>query len=136
MPTFFADHLGERILHIDYRGLGNDLRVLEEEIEATRRLVAAAEPASLLTLTDVRGARITPDTVRLVRHLADHNRPFVLRGAVVGESGVYLTAFRSVMAVARRRNLESFVDPGAARDWLVKSEPDLAPRPRRVFEPL
>jgi hypothetical protein len=136
MPTFFADHLAGRILHIDYRGLGNELRVLEEEIEKTRRVVAQAPPQSLLTLTDVRGARITPDTVRLVRHLAEHNRPFVLRGAVVGESGIYLTAFRSVMAVSRRRNLESFTDPGAARDWLVKPEPDLAPRPRRQFEVL
>jgi hypothetical protein len=118
--TRFIEHGGKRILLLDYAGLGTDHRELLAEIAATRRVISTQPPASLLTLTDVRGCTITPANVRVMKELVDHNEPYVRWSAVVvGLSGVYLAGFRAIQGLSRRRNLLSFGDPDEAKDWLV-----------------
>jgi hypothetical protein len=118
--TRFIDHRENRILLLDYRDLGASMDELGAEIERTRAFISTQPPASLLTLTDVRGSRITPGAVRAMQELVRHNAPFVKWSAVVvGFTGVYLTAFRAIQAVSRRRNLNAFNDIEQAKDWLV-----------------
>jgi hypothetical protein len=118
--TQFAEHRGRRILLLDYTDLGDDPAELQAEIEHTKAVVSAEPPGSVLILTDVRGARITPANVRAMKELVQHNVPYVKWSAVVvGLSGVYLTAFRAIQALSRRRNLRSFGDPDEAKEWLV-----------------
>lgn len=118
--TRFIEHSGKRILLLDYSGLGADLRELLAEITTTRRVISGQSPASLLTLTDVRGCTITPANVRAMKELVDHNEPYVRWSAVVvGLTGVYLAGFRAIQGLSRRRNLLSFGDPDEAKDWLV-----------------
>ena len=118
--TQFVDHRGKRILRLDYTGLGSSLEQLQAEIEKTREVVRAQPPASLLVLTDVRNTRINPGNVRAMQELVKHNAPYVKWSAVVvGLTGVYLTAFRAVQAVARRRNMNAFSSPDEAMEWLV-----------------
>lgn len=118
--TRFIEHEGKHILLLDYTALGADHRELLEEIAKTRRVISTQPPASLLTLTDVRGCAITPANVRAMKTLVDHNEPFVRWSAVVvGLSGVYLAGFRAIQGLSRRRNLLSFGDPDEAKDWLV-----------------
>lgn len=118
--TRFIDHKGKRILLLDYTGLGASPEQLQEEIARTRKLIGTQQPGSLLTLTDVRGSKITAGNVRLMQELVRHNAPFVKWGAViVGLTGVYLTAFRAIQVVTRRRNLNAFNDLEEGKDWLV-----------------
>jgi len=118
--TRFVEHAGKRILLLDYSGLGSDLRELLGEITRTRRMISGQAPASLLTLTDVRGCIITPANVRAMKELVDHNEPYVRWSAVVvGLTGVYLAGFRAIQGLSRRRNLLSFGDPDEAKDWLA-----------------
>ena len=118
--TRFIEHRGKRILLLDYTSLGNDLAELQGEIQRTKPIIAAEPPGSVLTLCDVRGSRITPGNVRTMQELVQHNVPFVKWSAVVvGLSGVYLTAFRAIQALSRRKNLRSFGDIDEAKDWLV-----------------
>ena len=118
--TRFVDHNGKKILLLDYTNLGTSPEELQEEIARTRRIISGQPPGSLLTLTDVRGSRITPGNVKAMQELVRHNAPYVRWGAViVGLTGIYLTAFRAIQAVSRRRNLRAFNDLDEAKDWLA-----------------
>jgi hypothetical protein len=118
--TQFIQHRGKRILMLDYRNMGHDMDELAEAIAHTKRVMSSEPPGSVLTLTDVRGSRIYPSHIRAVSDLVRHNTPYVRWGAVVvGLTGVYLTAFRAIQAVTRRKNLRSFGDQDEAKDWLV-----------------
>lgn len=118
--TRFVEHRGKKILLLDYTDLGNSPEQLQEEIARTRQLISGQPPGSLLIMTDVRGSRITPGNVKAVQELVRHNAPYVRWSAVVvGLKGIYLTAFRAIQAVSRRRNLNAFNDLDQAKDWLV-----------------
>ena len=116
----FVEHRGKRLLLLDYTGMGSSMDEVHEVIAKTRQVISREPPASVLTVTDVRGSRINPANVRAMQELVRHNTPYVRWGAVVvGLSGVALTAFRAVQAVSRRRNLRAFNDLDEAKDWLV-----------------
>jgi hypothetical protein len=118
--TRFIEHAGKRILFLEYTGLGSDLAELLAEIEKTKRIIATEPPGSVLTLSDVRGSKITPGNVRAMKELVAHNEPYVRWSAVVvGLTGVYLAGFRAIQGLSRRRNLLSFGDPDEAKDWLA-----------------
>jgi hypothetical protein len=118
--TRFIDHKGKKILLLDYTELGTSPEQLQEEIARTRQIISTQPPGSLLTLTDVRGSRITPGNVKAMQELVRHNAPYVQWGAViVGLTGIQLTAFRAIQAVSRRRNLRAFNDMDEAKDWLA-----------------
>lgn len=119
--TRFIEHKGKRILMLDYTELGSDDETLAAEIAETKRIIAREQPGTVLTLTDVRGSRITPNNVRTMGDLVRHNAPYVKWSAVVvGLTGVYLTAFRAIQVVSRRRNLQSFSSIDEAKDWLIR----------------
>jgi hypothetical protein len=118
--TRFIEHRGKRILVLDYTNLGTDLEQLRGEIERSKTVISTEPPGSVLTMTDVRGSRITPGAVKAMQELVKHNAPFVKWSAVVvGLTGVYLTAFRAIQALSRRRNFKSFTDAADAQEWLV-----------------
>ena len=118
--TRFISHQGKRILLLDYQNLGADPDELEREIAGSKQVVSREAQGSVLILTDVRGCRITPGAVRAMEGLVRHNAPYVKWSAVVvGLTGVYLTAYRAIQALSRRRNLKSFTDTGDAQDWLI-----------------
>lgn len=118
--TRFIDHRGRRLLMLDYTELGTDLDQLRAEIVKSKEVIAGEPPGSVLTLTDVRGSKITPSAVRAMQELVQFNAPYVKWSAVVvGLTGVYLTAFRAIQALSRRRNMKAFNDLNEAKEWLV-----------------
>lgn len=125
--TRFIDHRGHRLLMLDYTNLGTDLDQLRDEIARSKEVIGKEPPASVLTLTDVRGSKITPGAVKAMQELVQFNADYVRWSAVVvGLTGVYLTAFRAIQALSRRRNLSAFNDLDEAKEWLV-SRPATSP---------
>jgi len=118
--TRFIDHRGQRLLLLDYTNLGSDADQLKAEIAKTREIIGREPPGSVLTLTDVRGSKITPGNVKAMQELVTFNAPYVRWSAVVvGLTGVYLTGFRAIQVLSRRRNLSAFNDLMEAKEWLV-----------------
>lgn len=113
----FIEHRGVPILLIDFSGLQKTEEILRE-IGVARALVAAQPPASLRTLTHVRGARYTPPVMDALKELTAHNKPYVKAAAVVGMEGLHRVLFRAVI-VFSRRNIEAFDTLDRARDWLA-----------------
>lgn len=118
--TRFIDHRGQRLLMLDYTQLGTDMDQLRAEIAKSKDVIAGEPPGSVLTLTDVRGSKITPGAVKAMQELVQFNAPYVRWSAVVvGLTGVYLTAFRAMQALSRRRNMKAFNDLTEAKEWLI-----------------
>lgn len=118
--TRFIDHRGRRLLMLDYTQLGTDMDQLRAEIAKSKDVIAGEPPGSVLTLTDVRGSKITPGAVKAMQELVQFNAPYVRWSAVVvGLSGVYLTGFRAMQALSRRKNMKAFNDPAEAKEWLI-----------------
>ncbi|HEY0150915.1 MAG TPA: hypothetical protein VGB92_02890 [Longimicrobium sp.] len=113
----FIEHRGARILLIDFSGLQKTEEILRE-VEVAREVVAGQRPASLRTLTHVKGARYTPPVMEALKQLTVHNKPYVTAAAVVGMEGLHRVLFRAVVLFSRR-NIEAFDTMEEARDWLA-----------------
>ncbi len=66
----------------------------------------------------MRDARYNTEVIRAIEALAEHNRPFVRAGAVVGMSGIHRAVFGTILLFTRRA-LRAFDELEAAKDWLV-----------------
>ena len=113
----FLEHRGKRILLVDFSHLQETEEVFRV-MKAARAVVGAQPPASLHTLTHVRGARYTPPVMDAMKALAVHNRPYVTAAAVVGMERMHRILFRAVILFSRR-NIEAFDSVDEAKDWLA-----------------
>src|SRR5258708_1986260 len=107
---------------------GEALAALEEA-----GLFVAAQPRrrNLLTLVDVSGLTQDEKVVDAFKALAEHDKPWVLAGAVVGVSTFKRVLFKLVTMLSGRK-LATFASQEDAKDWLVhqggppSSVPDIA----------
>ena len=111
----FITHNGTRLLHLDFAG-GNTAE-LTAAIDEAKGVIAAEPHASVLTLTDVTNAELTPETKENIKAFAAHNKPYVRAGAVVGVDGFKQVVFNFVVHFTGR-NLKAFDNIDEAKDWL------------------
>lgn len=114
----WVEHKGKRILLHDFSHITNPFDVLPA-VEASRAIVAVQPKGSLLTLTDVTGSRFNKEIVDALKGLANHNKPFVKAGAVVGLSGLQRVVYVAITQFTGRR-LPTFDTAEQAMDWLVE----------------
>lgn len=127
MPTGFIDHLGQRVLLLDFSRI-KDPQILVREVEAAR-LFVAAQPRrkELLTLVDLKGLRFNDEVLKAFRELTHHNEPYDRAAAVCGLAGLGRIAFRAHNLIAGGR-LSAFDGRDEALAWLVsQARPKDAP---------
>lgn len=118
--TRMIEHKGTPIMLLDYSDIMDTAQALAE-IEKTKALIAQHPPASVRTLTYVRGSRYTAAVIDAMKELVAHNRPYVKAAAVVGMNTLHRIIYRAVITFSRR-NIEVFEDLEQAKDWLVSQE--------------
>ncbi len=106
---------GSPILQIDFSGLPAD-RV--EGIRHARAMIGSQPPASVRTLTLVKGARFNSQASETLKEYTKHNKPYVRIAAVVGLSGLQEIVY-NVIIKATGRNIATFPNVGAAKEFLV-----------------
>lgn len=116
----FLEHHGRKILLIDYSNVTDDEGILKI-VEERKRVVAAQPPRSLVTLTDVTGARFTKKVMDTVRQAAVLDRPFVRRAAMVGVDTLPKGLLEGVENFALR-DWKRFDSRQEALDWLIVEE--------------
>lgn len=114
----FFEHRGTRILMVDFSHLQQTEEILRE-IDTARALIASQPPASLRTLTHVRGARYSPPVMDALKRFTAHNKPYVKAAAIVGMEGLHRVLYNAVLLFSRR-NIEIFNTLDEARDWLAR----------------
>jgi hypothetical protein len=110
-------HKGRPILFLDFSGCKvEDFPPIIEEAE---KLIRVEPPDSVLTLTDVTGARYNLQVTESLKQFTKGNKPFVKAGAVVGLDALKTIVYNGVMHFSGR-NLLAFDDIQKAKDWLIE----------------
>ena len=117
MPVTWLEHLGHRILYVDYRGLHDQaaLEVLHEQ-----RAALESETAPVPVLVDVRGAVLGSDFMRLAKVTAPRNTPLTSRRAIVGAEGVKEVLLMGFNAQAAPVPMHRFATVEEALEYLTR----------------
>jgi hypothetical protein len=76
-------------------------------------------PVKILTLTDVTAIRYNAQVVQAIREMAEHNKPYVAWGAVIGLSPLLRTIYELAHRASGRKNLQTFETREAGLEWLA-----------------
>jgi hypothetical protein len=110
-------HKGRQILFLDFSGCSvEDFPIIIKEAE---KLIRVEPENSVLTLTDVTGAKYNIGVTEELKEFTKGNKPFVKAGAVVGLDALKKIIYNSVMHFSGR-NLLAFNDIEKAKDWLIE----------------
>lgn len=96
----FTERFGREIFVLTF-----DVDEPEEALPLIRecaRQVRSRPKGSVLTLTTIRRGKFTPQLVIELQKLAEGNKPYVRRAAVVGVSGIYEIALNAVSLFSKR----------------------------------
>ena len=115
----FIEYNGTRILMFDFAQC--ELEEMVPVIREGKQLIAAEPEKSVLTLTDVTGARNNSAAARVMKELAAYNKPYVKAAAVVGLDGLKRIALEAVARFSGR-NLTAFDDIEKAMVWLAQQK--------------
>jgi hypothetical protein len=109
-------HSQRSVLLIDLAGCSS-AEVAETIPKVTDHL--AAHPLhSVLVLTDLTGASVDEDAVRVMQETAVFDKPFIKRSAWLGANSL-LEAFRDRISEFSGRDFPAFTSRAAALDWLI-----------------
>jgi hypothetical protein len=112
----FIEHRDKRILHIDFGGC--ELEEFVSIIKESKKLIAKEPHTSVLTLTNVKAAHISPMASKVLKEFTMFNKPYVKAGAVLGATGLLKLEFDIVTKFSGRK-LARFDSPDEAMNWLV-----------------
>ena len=102
MRTTFTTHEGVRICVLDFSNVTSEAEALVAIAEA-KTIIGKEPPASVYTLTDVTGSRVTSAIRSALHELTQDNKPYVVAGAVVGVTALQGVILRGIVQVTRRR---------------------------------
>jgi hypothetical protein len=115
----FIEHRGKRILTIN--SIGADAQVVRAIAAECWHIISSQEPKSVRTLNNLEGAEFTGETVKVLSELAAKNQPYVVRGAVIGITGMRFFAFQAVVSLTKRP-FKLFDSREQALDWLAQDD--------------
>ena len=117
MRTTFTTHKGVRICVLDFSNITSEAEALPAIAEA--KSIIGREPlASVYTLTDVSGSRVTSAIRNALYELTKANKPYVVAGAVVGVAAIQRVILAGIVQVTRRR-LVAKNTRAEAMEWLA-----------------
>ena len=115
----FITHQGKQILFIDVTNCAaEDVIELVTEVQC---MVTAQPPKSVLTLSDLTGARFSRSAVTRMKEVAVFDRPYVKRAAFVGAQSLP-RVFYEALKTFSQREFRKFKTREEAMDWLVREE--------------
>jgi hypothetical protein len=113
----FVEHRGRRVVLSDFSGMHHPQEIVGE-VHRMGRLVQSQPPASVLGVTDVRGARYSWVVLVALREVMRGNAPHVRHAAAVLDPP--LRAAFDTLLVMTGRNVRAFATREEALDWVVE----------------
>jgi hypothetical protein len=117
MRTTFTTHEGVRICVLDFSNVNSEAEALLA-IDEAKTIIGKEPEASVYTLTDVTGSRVTSAIRNALYELTKANKPYVVAGAVVGVASIQAVILRGIVQVTRRRLVAKDTRAGAM-EWLA-----------------
>jgi hypothetical protein len=115
----FIEHRGKRILTIN--SVGADVQMVRAIAAECWHIISSQEPKSVRTLNNLEGAEFSSETVKVFSELATRNQPYVVRGAVIGVTGMRFFAFQAVISLTKRP-FKLFDSREQALEWLAQED--------------
>ncbi len=115
----FITHEGKQILFIDVTNCAAEEVI--ELLTEVQHTVTAQPPKSVLTLSDLTGARFSRSAVTRMKEVAVFDRPYVKRAAFVGAQSLP-KVFYEALKTFSQREFRKFKTREEAKDWLVMDE--------------
>lgn len=112
----FFQYLAEEILFVDFSYA--NAATFRAVAERCRSVVQGRPHASIRTLVDVSGTSFDKEVIQVAADLAKHNRPYVVRSAVIGVTGLRQIAF-SAVAKLSGRDMRLFNSRDDAVSWVI-----------------
>jgi len=113
----FLKHRGKMIMNLDFSDLEiDDVRKVSEYAKG---VISRMPHGSVLTLVNVTNVQYDQAFSELSGDLAQHNKPYVLAGGVIGVTGWRKLLFWTTSKLTGRTNLRLFDDAEVAKEWLV-----------------
>lgn len=113
----FVEHKGKRILTIDTTRA--DAEMVRAVAAVCWHIVSSQRPKSMRTLSDLSALPFSNEGLQVLTELVAKNRPYVMRGAVTGVSGLRFFMLQTIITVTQRP-LKLFDDRLQALDWLAQ----------------
>lgn len=113
----FVKYRDKMILNFDFSGLNHD--DAKQVCDYVKGLICRMPKGSVLTLVNVTDVKYDSAFKELSNELAEHNKPYVLAGAVIGVEGWKKLIFWATTKLTGRNNLKAFDDIEEAKEWLV-----------------
>jgi hypothetical protein len=120
MKTKWITYKGTRILLADFSNFGLDLEKAKEEMEAAIKYANCEPENSVLTLTDIRGTKGSPEMFEAMKATAGKITPFAKKRAIVGITGVQRIFVDMINKLSGNKVLVMFDNMETAKDWLVE----------------
>jgi hypothetical protein len=117
MRTTFSTHKGARICVLDFSNITSEAEALRA-IDEAKAIIGKEPHASVYTLTDVTGSRVTSTLRNALHELTKANKPYVVAGAVVGVTAIQSVILRGIVQITGRR-LVAKDTRAEAMEWLA-----------------
>jgi hypothetical protein len=117
MRTNFTTHKGVRLCVLDFSNVTSEAEAFRA-IDEARTIIGKEPPASVYTLTDVTGSRVTSTLRNALHDLTKANKPYVVAGAVVGVTAIQRVILRGIIQLTGRR-LVAKDTRAEAMEWLA-----------------
>jgi hypothetical protein len=117
----FIDHLGERILVIDFSHAYDDQKIIETAEEAMQCVRSTNQRGSVRGLIDLSRTSLNKVVRGTLKRLSRNNGPFMRSVAFVGLGVVLSPMFKGFLLVTGRSNHRVFRERQDALDWLAGS---------------
>ena len=113
----FVRHKDKMLLQMDFSDL--DIDDARQVCAYVKGVISRMPKKSVLTLVNVTNVQYDEAFRALSDDLAEHNKPYVQAGAVIGVEGWKRLLFWATTKLTGRDNLRLFADAEKAKEWLV-----------------
>lgn len=117
----FIDHLGKRVLLVDFSNCPAD--EVENIARAVPDHVTVNPRGSVLVLTDFTGAAFDRDALRAMKEAAVFDKPYVKKSALIGTEDLPASFYDELKSYSRR-DLLIFKTREEALNWLAADSGD------------
>jgi len=76
-----------------------------EFIQSAKSIIERYEHNSVCTITNIEGVRFDSEVKQIVAEWIEHNKPYVINGAVIGVDGMKRIFINSILLMTGRKNL-------------------------------
>jgi len=118
-PVQFIIYNDRQILLMDFTNAKTTAEIAQT-VEEIKKTVELQRPQSLVGLLDVTGTVINRERIKIIRSMAEHNRPYVKFIALVGLGFPRSIVFRVMLFLQGKKNHGVFKTRAKALEWLAR----------------